>query len=84
MGRPVPAKATRREVAGFIAAPNGQTLAGVADAAVFGPSDLSDEQVVGYWSDTQESINQMRHSVGIVDRLKAKVSLTSLRKVKAR
>jgi len=84
MGRPVPAKATRREVAGFIAAPNGQTLAGVADAAVFGPSDLSDEQVVGFWSDTQESINQMRHSVGIVDRLKAKVSLTSLRKVKAR
>jgi hypothetical protein len=79
MGRPVPEKATRREVAGFIAATNGQALAGVADAAVFGPADHTDDQVADYWVNVRDSIGQMRKAVGPIERVKASLSLSSLR-----
>jgi len=79
MGRPVPEKATRRELAGFIGAPGAPALALNADAAVFGATDHSDDEVDHYWDGIGESIGEMRREVGPIDRLKASLSLASLK-----
>jgi hypothetical protein len=79
MGKPVPDKATRREIAGFISVAGAPELATTADSAVFGPGDRSNEEVESFWNDVNRSIDHMRSEAGFGERLKASLSLTSLR-----
>lgn len=82
LGRPVPDNATRSEVAGFVGTQQAPALASGADTAVFGPVDSSDDDVRNYWDVLSASIHDLRHQVGVVERLKARLSLTSLRRTR--
>ena len=79
MGRPIPDMATRREAAQFVGAST-VALAARADAAVFGPDEPSDDEVDQYWSELEFELGAMRHELGLVNRVKAALSLTSLRR----
>ena len=79
MGRPIPDMATRREAAQFVGAST-VALAARADAAVFGPAEPSDDEVDQYWSELELELGAMRHELGPLDRVKAALSLTSLRR----
>ena len=50
-----------------------------ADAAVFGPNDHSEEAAATYWTGVSGTMDEMKQTVGLIDRLKASLSLTSLR-----
>jgi hypothetical protein len=91
--RPVPAHATRTESAALLAAafvgeptrrrPDVGTgvrqLARTADRAVFAPGEPPPEQVGAYWSEVEETVAAMRRSVGWRRRVRARLSLASLR-----
>ena len=82
-GRPIPNSATRRELAGFVGTGLAASLAARADAAVFAPGETSDDSVNDYWDELEHSMKELGQQVGLVDRVKARLSLTSLRKAKS-
>lgn len=77
LGRPVPSGVTRREAAAFASA-NAGPLAVRTDAAVWGGDALTDEDVDRYWGELVTTLEAMKHEVGLIDRVKASVSLHSL------
>jgi hypothetical protein len=81
MGRPVPELSTRREASQFIGAATGP-LAASADAAIFGPGEPSDEEVRAYWDELERTLRSMKSELSPLDRIKTKLSVTSLRRGK--
>ena len=79
MGNPVPPTTTRREAAGMVG-PGAVGLADRTDAAVWGGDQLTDEDVDRYWSELSETLTSMKSEVGLLDRVKAAVSIESLKR----
>lgn len=91
--RPVPPHATRTESAAVLAtafvgeasrrrpdvSAGVRELARTADHAVFAPGEPPPDQVAAYWSQVDETVAAMRRSVGWRRRLRARLSLASLR-----
>ena len=82
-GRSVPTATTRREAASAVGAESAPQLARRADAAVFGPGDLSNDEIDAFWADVDEAQQSLRGELGFVDRIKAAASLESFRRAKA-
>ncbi|MFT7394439.1 MAG: hypothetical protein ACI83Y_002117, partial [Candidatus Azotimanducaceae bacterium] len=81
-GRPVPLATTRREAAGLVTAENAESLALQADAVIFGPEETIDDRVVDFWDEVGAARKGMRQDLGVVDRVKAAMSLDSFRRAK--
>jgi hypothetical protein len=83
LGATVPRGGTRRESAHALAdelqAPATLTLAYRADATVFGAHEPTDAEVDAYWADVDAYVNGLRTAVGRRRRLRAALSLRSLR-----
>ncbi|MGD0833287.1 MAG: transglutaminase-like domain-containing protein [Candidatus Dormibacteria bacterium] len=79
LGHVLPRGQTRREQARLIPAPHVDTLARTADAAVFGPGDPLPEHAAWYWKATGEARHALTAQSGPWRRLRAALSLTSLR-----
>ncbi|MBT0994756.1 transglutaminase-like domain-containing protein [Cellulomonas sp. DKR-3] len=91
--QPVPDHATRTEsaavlAAAFVGEPSRRRpdvgaevreLARTADRAVFAPGEPPPEQVDAYWSRVDEAVAAMRRSVGWRRRVRARLSLASVR-----
>jgi hypothetical protein len=80
VGAPVPPKATRRELATLFGLPAAATLASAADGHVFGAPDPTDADAEATWQEVDALRAEMLAPLGRFDRLRAAVSLTSLRK----
>lgn len=80
MGMPVPPRSTRKEVALLVGAPPGVDLARQADSAVFGPDQLTDDDVAAYWQQVTAGRKELHSRIGWSRRLRASLSLTSLRR----
>lgn len=83
MGRPVPPTTTRREAAVFVGEST-VALADKTDAAVWGGAALSDAEVDAYWDELSQTLDSMKSELGFVDRVRASVSLQSLRRTRSR
>lgn len=79
MGTPVPPKATRREISRFAAVDAVGPLAEQIDAAVFGHEDPDDAAAEELWQQVDDVRAEMLADRSRVERLRATVSLTSLR-----
>ena len=83
LGATVPPGATRRESAHALAqaleAPATLALAYRADASVFGASEPSDADVDEYWADVDAYLDGVKAGIGRRRRLRAALSLRSLR-----
>lgn len=79
MGTPVPAKATRREISRFASAGGVGPLAEQIDAAVFGHAEPDDATADALWEGVDTVRAEMLSDKSRVERLRARVSLTSLR-----
>lgn len=78
LGRPIPQKSTRREAAQFV----GQSttmLAARADQAVFSAAEPTNDEVAQYWAELETALKSMRRQAGPINRIKAALSMTSLR-----
>jgi hypothetical protein len=83
VGAEMPAHATRRESARLVEVPGSVALAERADAAVFGPGDPHDGLVAEYWAEVDDALRALLQPLGPIQRLKARVRLTSLRRASA-
>lgn len=79
LGRPVPATATRRELAVVVGLPGAPSLATRADVAVFGPGDPTDDEVEAAWAELTSSTGAVRAEQGRWERFRTAVNPTSLR-----
>jgi hypothetical protein len=79
MGRPVPPTTTRREAAAFVV-DSTVGLAERTDAAVWSGTSLSDAEVDAYWTELTSTLDSMKSELGLVDRIKATVSVQSLKR----
>jgi hypothetical protein len=79
LGVTIPARTTRREQATVLGGPATSTLADHADAVVFGPAEPTDADVAAFWRRVDRTITGMRGAAGRRRRLRARVSLASLR-----
>jgi hypothetical protein len=79
LGHAVPHGHTRREQAELVPAPHVDTLARAADAAVFGPGDPLPEHISAYWKQTGQAERALAARAGAWRRLRAALSLRSLR-----
>jgi hypothetical protein len=78
LGRPIPSKATRREVAQFV--DDGIVpLARRADQASFGPDEPTEAEVTAFWDEVGKSRTDLLAGAGAGGRAKAALSLVSLR-----
>jgi transglutaminase-like putative cysteine protease len=79
-----PPRGTRRETARVLdetyLGSGAVALAERADAGVFAPGEPTDEDVAHFWADVDGSLRGMSGSVGRWRRLRARLSLASLRK----
>ena len=84
LGAGIDGNGTRRETAVslYSSFPESQgttaLLAERADAAIFGPGQPSEQEVVSYWQNVDESVKGMTESVGFWKRQRAKFSPRSL------
>ncbi|WP_125773479.1 transglutaminase-like domain-containing protein [Antribacter gilvus] len=83
LGTTVPTAATRRESAGLIAGAHGVpstlTLAHRADATVFGPVEPTEAEVAAFWREVDDLVGGIRSNVSGRQRLRAALSLRSIR-----
>lgn len=84
---PVPARATRREIAAGLGESVGPeaaravaTLATSADAAVFGPGQAGEPEVARFWAAVDTAIGTLRAAVPRRRRLAARITTRSLRR----
>jgi transglutaminase-like putative cysteine protease len=81
---PVVAGSTRSESAGVVSAafdqPRVATLASRADAEVYGPGDPSPDDVEAFWREVDDIVGEMRANTTLWQRLRARLSLRSLRR----
>ncbi len=80
LGDVTPERATRRETAVILGRPGVSELAQSADTLVFGPVDLADGTVDDYWSEVELTRRAMLGPLGRIDRWKALVNPSSLRR----
>ncbi len=80
LGADVTASDTRPEQAGHLPAVEAVPLARAADAGVFGPGEPAQAMVADFWHQVVVTRRQMSHSVGRWRRVRAAVSLRSLRR----
>ncbi|WP_110588105.1 transglutaminase domain-containing protein [Microbacterium suaedae] len=87
LGHGVAAGGTRSEqsegLAGSLADERVTTLAARADAGVFAPGDPEREEVDRYWDDVDGVVADMSRSASIWRRLRARLSLASLRRARS-
>jgi hypothetical protein len=79
LGQAVPPGQTRREDARTLAALELAPLAATADAVVFGPAHPAAESAAWYWAEVDRARRQMSRRMSRRQRLRAAVSLRSLR-----
>jgi hypothetical protein len=79
LGRSVPALATRQEQAPHLDAEGADALAWRADSAVFGPAEPTVEEIEAYWRSVDEAVASARTRLTRFERVKAALSLRSLR-----
>lgn len=79
MGTPVPPKATRREISRFARVAGAGPLAEQVDAAVFGHAEPDDAIAQGIWQNVDALLAEMLAEESRLGRLRAALSLTSLR-----
>ncbi|MBZ6372369.1 transglutaminase domain-containing protein [Microbacterium aurum] len=81
---PVVAGATRSESAAVVGAafaqPRVTELATRADLDVYGPGDPAPEDVEAFWREVDDIVGEMRGSTSLWQRLRARLSLRSLRR----
>jgi len=81
---PVVVGATRAESARIVTAafdePRAAVLAARADAEVFGPADPTPEDVEAFWREVDDIVGGMSGSASVWRRLRARLSLRSLRR----
>lgn len=81
---PVVVGATRAESARIVTAafdePRAAVLAARADAGVFGPADPTPEDVEAFWREVDDIVGGMSGSASVWRRLRARLSLRSLRR----
>ncbi len=81
---PVVVGATRAESAEIVTAafdePRAAVLAARADAEVFGPADPTPEDVEAFWREVDDIVGGMSGSASVWQRLRARLSLRSLRR----
>lgn len=80
LGTDLSGTGTRRELALAMATPAAFALASETDAAVFGPAEPSEETVDKVWARATETVAALREPVGVGRRLRAHVSVRSLRR----
>jgi hypothetical protein len=80
-GYELPAGGTRSEIAGAIGGSAPQRLAAAADSAVFSPGEPDESQAGQVWRAVRELRGAMRNNRGRWQRIRAAVSLRSLRRV---
>ena len=80
LGRPVPPRATRRELATVVAAPAAGRLADRADVAVFGPGDADDDEIDAAWTVSDDARGALAADLDRPARVRAAVNPTSLRR----
>ena len=78
----MPSFTTRREAAVIVSVPNATLLVQRADAAVFSGGEPTDDEVASFWREVGEAKESLRGDLGLVDRVKAAVSLESFRRAK--
>lgn len=79
-GASVPPKSTRVEVSNAVGTSGAVALAQRSDTAVFGPVDPTDVDIDAAWEHFGAARGEMVADMSRLDRLRAAVSLTSLRK----
>lgn len=79
-GRPVPPRATRRELSTFVDAPGATALAVKADTAVFGRLDPTDAEVDQAWDEMTRARTEVVSALRRRHRVKTAVNPTSLRR----
>lgn len=79
-GAAMPPKATRHEKSMLVAAGGAGTLATRADTATFGPAEPTDTEIEEAWAEFAESRTDMMARMDRRARLRAALSLTSLRR----
>ena len=79
-GRPVPPRSTRNELSTVVGVQGATALAARADAAVFGSTDPTDDEVDAAWEGLADVRSAMTEGMGRSERLRTAVSPTSLRK----
>jgi hypothetical protein len=79
LGRPVPPTATRRELAITAVNDGLGDFASRIDASVFGAHEPSSDDARALWSEALAACRRLVHSVGILGRVRAALSVTSLR-----
>jgi transglutaminase-like putative cysteine protease len=79
LGSTVPTGHTRKEQADLLGAHNIGHLAAAADAGVFGPGDPDEESVNAYWESIDHARRTMSQKVSRLARIRAAISLRSLR-----
>jgi TgpA N-terminal domain/Transglutaminase-like superfamily len=82
-GHPLPERATRQELARTISEPEFIELAAVTDTVVFGPDPPNDAQAVALWQRSHAARKSLLGRLGFFARLRAGLSVTSLRPVRA-
>lgn len=80
LGIAVPGKRTRREQATAIGDAHLRELARRADAAIFGLGTPASADVDSYWQQVSDALRRLKKTVGRWRRLRAALSLRSLRK----
>ncbi len=79
MGSPLPARSTRREAAALSSHPALRPFAASTDLVVFGPGDMTDEQVERYWDEVEATRSGLVAGMSRFARWRVLVSLASFR-----
>ena len=79
LGSTVPPGHTRKEQAALLGAHHLGHLAAAADLGVFGPADPDEKSVNAYWESVDQARRAMSNKVGRLARIRAALSLRSLR-----
>lgn len=79
-GAPLPPRATRTEASTMVGTAGATALAVRSDAAVFGPTEPTQADIEAAWYELVIARGELTSGMGRWDRLRAAVSLTSLRR----
>jgi hypothetical protein len=79
LGSAVPSGRTRKEQATMLGTPDIGHLAMAADSGIFGPGDPNEDSVNAYWDSVDQACHAMSEKAGRWARIRAAISLRSLR-----
>lgn len=78
LGRPLPVRVTRREIATYLGSEAAMRSATMADAAIFGPSVPSPTELADYWASIDAAYDWMAEEESGLRRLRADLNPASL------